>query len=73
MGDEIGIYSKLDRLPPTEKLGDSKKGMNRQDVPKKRKKKKEEESLPDFPQGEKKEEVDSSEKEPSGKIIDIII
>ncbi len=74
MSDDIGILSKLDRLPPMEKLGDSKKGMNRQDVPKKSKKKKrEEESVPDSPQKEMKEDVDSSEKEPSGKIIDIVI
>jgi len=74
MSDDIGIHSKLDRLPPTEKLGDSKKGMNRTDLPKKSKRKKrEEESLPDSPQKEGKEDVDPSEKEPSGKIIDIVI
>jgi len=75
MSEDVGIHSKFDRLPPLEKLGDSKKGLNRQDVPRKRKKKKEEEGPPvaESSQKEKQENVDSSEREPSGKIIDIVI
>jgi hypothetical protein len=75
MSDDVGIHSKFDRLPPLEKLGDSKKGMNRQDAPRKRKKKKGEEEQPtaESSQKEKQENVDSSEREPSGKIIDIVI
>ncbi len=75
MSDDIGIYSKFDRLPPLEKLGDSKQGTNRQDAPRKRKKKKGEEEGPtaESDQKEKQENVDPSEREPSGKVIDIVI
>ncbi|MGQ9646418.1 MAG: hypothetical protein ACUVWO_07775 [Thermodesulfobacteriota bacterium] len=74
MSDDFGIDSTLDRLPPTEKLRDSKKRMNHQEVYKKgKRKKRDEESVPNLPQKDPQEDADSSEKEPFGKIIDIVI
>ncbi len=74
MPDDFGIESNLDRLPPAEKLGDSKEKGNRPDLLRKKKgQKKPPFPLTDNEKGKDEETGDHSKGEHAGKILDIVI
>jgi hypothetical protein len=72
MGD--GIYTKLDRLTPTEKLADPKNRVVRQEIPQgKRGKKHEQELTAEEDPGREEEKGDQMKDPHCGKILDIVI
>jgi len=74
MTDDFWFTTKLDRLPPTEKLTDPKERVVRREIPSKKKGKKGEQEIPVEVNQEKEEGTeDSSKDKPSGKIVDIVI
>jgi hypothetical protein len=74
MSSDIGFYAKMDGLPPTEKLRDSKGRVLREELPpQKRKGKRKQEVTADIDAEEEDGAIDSSEEKSSGKIVDIII
>jgi hypothetical protein len=74
MSNDIGLYAKMDGLPPTEKLRDSKGRVIREELPpKKRQGKRKQEVTAGIDTEEEEGAVDSSEEKHSGKIVDIII
>jgi hypothetical protein len=74
MNDGIGVYTPLDRLPPTEKMGDSKRRVIPQEPStKKRGRKRGQELVIEEDQEKKEGPADPSEGPQSGKILDVII
>jgi len=74
MADDFWFTTKLDRLPPTEKLTDPKERVVRQEIPsKKRRKKGGQEITAEVNQDKEEGREDSSKDKPSGKIVDIVI
>jgi len=75
MSDETGISTKLTRLPPLERSGDSGKNGRRQETfPKKKKREKQEEGPPfKISRGQEEERDEPTEHPSPGKILDIII
>jgi hypothetical protein len=74
MSDGIGIYTKLDRLAPAEKMKDSREKMALQENSSKRKGRKSEpeEKADDDPEKEETSS-DPSQERRSGKILDVVI
>jgi hypothetical protein len=75
MSDETGISTKLNRLTPLERSGDSGKNVRRQEMFfKKKKREKQEEGSPfEISQGQEEERAETTEGPSPGKIVDIII
>lgn len=74
MSDDIGIYTKLDRLAPAEKMKDSKEKMAGQENSRKRKgRKSEPEEKADGDPGKEETSSDPSRERRSGKILDVVI
>jgi hypothetical protein len=74
MSNDFSLYAKMDGLPPTEKLRDSKGKVVREELPpQKRKGKRKQEVTADIDAEEEEGTIDSSEEKHSGKIVDIII
>ena len=74
MSDGIGIYTKLDRLAPAEKMKDPKEKIARQENLRKRKgRKSEPEEKADGDPGKEETSSDPSRERRSGKILDVVI
>jgi len=74
MSDNIATDTKLNRLPPMERLRDGKRRMNRQGPdPRKKEEKGERISALDADFEEKEASPESSGERSSGKIVDIVI
>jgi hypothetical protein len=74
MSSDFNLYAKMDGLPPTEKLRDSKGRVVREELPPPKKKgKRKQEGNADIDAEEKEGTIDSPEEKHSGKIVDIII
>jgi hypothetical protein len=73
MADDFGMFTKLDRLPPLEKMGDSKRRVVQQDVPHKKREERPKREESENDQEMEKEPDDPSKKPNSGKILDIVI
>ena len=74
MSDDIGIYTKLDRLAPAEKMKDPKEKIARQENLRKRKGRKSEPEEKDEDDPKKEEtSSDPSQERRSGKILDVVI
>jgi len=74
MSNDFSLYAKMDGLPPTEKLRDSKGRVVREELPpKKRERKRKQEVTTDIDAEEEEKTIDSSDEKHSGKIVDIII
>ena len=73
MTDDFWFYTKLDRLPPTEKLTDPNERVVRQEIPFKKKGKKGGKEIPVVNQEKREGTEDSSKDKHSGNIVDIVI
>jgi len=74
MSNGITFYAKMDGLPPTEKLRDSKGRIVPEELPrKKREAKRKQEVIAEIEPEEEEGAINSSEEKHSGKIVDIII
>jgi hypothetical protein len=75
MSDEAGIATKLNRLTPLDRSGDSGKNGRRQETFSRRKKREnQEEGTPfEVSRGQEEERVDPAEGPSPGKILDIVI
>jgi len=74
MSDDIRLYAKMDGLPPTDKLRDSKGRVEQRELPlKKREGKRKQKLTADIDREEEEVPIGSSEEKHSGKIVDIVI
>ena len=74
MADNVGVFTKLDQLLPTEKMRDSKARMFRQENPRKKRGDKPQEGFRmDVIQQEEKGPVEPSKDQHPGKILDIVV
>jgi hypothetical protein len=73
MSDNVGVYTNLDQLLPTEKMRDSKNRVIRQGNPRKKGEKPQEGFKMNAAPQEEEGPIEPSKEEHPGKIVDIVV